>query len=323
MAWKFTIHNMKPEHALSVTDINDNFIEIIDEMGSLNEQNWNDRFLFRVDLTAGETNEIVNSIADDASYVINQTARITNPNYDLEHDFDDAEMQANLSFELNEDGGWNPIPFGGSTAANNIEMQFATKGGMLWIMASFQYSSGTAWFGFPQQRVDLQTWNGTGLVDPLDAVFHSEDGRLAINTRSYGAEFAIQIDGTIIPESILGSGESSVQDPAIYGQYHERPSGVSQFPEDYQGPLRGSTRGCWGDRLPCVVEAIVPVAPGIHTIKVVARVPKPLESRRPASFEGWNVGDVYPHTANPGFEYVPLPLQWVTNRELIVIEILR
>jgi len=128
MAWKFTIHNMKSEHALSVTDINDNFIEIIDEMGSLNEQNWNDRFLFRVDLTAGETNEIVNSIADDASYVINQTAQITNPNYDLEHDFNDAEMQANLSFELNEDGGWNPIPFGGSTAANNIEMQFATKG---------------------------------------------------------------------------------------------------------------------------------------------------------------------------------------------------
>jgi hypothetical protein len=302
-------------------DINDNFIEIIDEMGSLNEQNWNDRFLFRVDLGPTETNEIVNSIEDAAAYVINQTAHIINPNFDLENDFDDEVMQT-FSFELNEDGGWNPIPFGGASIESDTEMQFTSKGGKLWIMASFQYSSGTSWFGFPQQRVDKQTWNGVGLDDPTEAVFHSEGGRLALNTRSAGAEFAIQVDGTIIPESILGSGESSVQDPTVFRQWKSTPP-LPMLPENVWGPLRGSTPGCWGDRLPCVVEALVSIAPGVHTVRVVARVPKPLESRRPASLEAWNDGNVYPNVATPGFEYVPLPLQWVTNRELIVIEILR
>lgn len=302
MAWKFTIHRQNPLHALSVIDINDNFCEVIEEMGSLNEHNWTSRSFYRVDGF-----DVTDGIALNTAYELNQTAVVKNPNRDLESDFGTTSpLDPNeLGFEVPMSGTWERVPM--QTGATGGAMVVTCRGGMLWIMASFQHSSATDWFGFPLAQLHLGV-----LLYPFYADIH----RFPIETPARGLEYALRVDGAIIPESILGSGESSVQDPTAL-----------RVRKDDGGPygnVRGSTRGCIGERLPCVVEALIPISSGKHTVELVARsVGEPSSSGDTALtmntfIAGWNAAG----TAAEAI-YVPIPFNWCTNRELIVLEISR
>ena len=295
MAWKLSIHNMKDYHALSVTDINDNFTTVIDEVGLLNEHNWTQRSFYRVDGF-----NVTTSVDPGTAYVINQSSVEKNPNEDLENDFDTQNLDPNnLGFKVPATGGWEHVPTQSGTQGE--AMTITTKGGLLWIMASFQHSSGTNWWGVPQSR------------NPLPA--ENQALASAINAFSVGVEYALQVDGALVPESILGSGENSVQDRAEL-----RTQLLPPFTPEYSlGRVLGSTPGCYGERLACVVEAVIPITPGTHTIRLMARVPK--------SDAGEEVPLVYNYlqTLDPVniTDTIFTPLNWCTNRELIVLELVR
>jgi hypothetical protein len=294
MAWKLSIHNMKDYHALSVTDINDNFTTVIDEVGLLNEHNWTQRSFYRVDGF-----NVTTSVDPGTAYVINQSSVEKNPNEDLENDFDTQSLDPNnLGFKVPATGGWEHVPTQSGTQGE--AMTITTKGGLLWIMASFQHSSGTNWWGVPQSR-----------NPPAGEAINLR----AVNAFSVGVEYAIQVDGALIPESILGSGENSVQDRAELRIPQAEIGGV----EFAVGHVKGSTPGCYGERLACVVEAVIPITPGTHTIRLMARVPKSDAGEEvPLIFDYFQFQ--YPGIA-PDVTFTPL--NWCTNRELIVLELVR
>jgi len=298
MAWKLSLHNMKDRHALSVTDINDNFTTVIDEVGFLNEHNWTRRSFYRV----GGFN-VVRDVKPDAAFVINQTSVEKNPNEDLENDLNLMNLDpSGKGFKIPATAGWEHVPTQSGTQGDT--MTITTKGGLLWIMASFQHSSGTAWWGVPLSRQPTAT-TPAGYETAL----------LAVSPYSVGAEYALQLDGSIIPESILGSGENTVQDKAELRSTKLTISGV----EYTVGRVKGSTPGCYGERLPCVVEAVIPVPPGVHTIRLMARVPNAdAGEESPQIFEAAKAtgGGLITDT-------IFTPLNWCTNRELIVFELTR
>ena len=309
MAWKLSIHNMKDHHALSVTDINDNFTTVIDEVGLLNEHNWTRRCFYRVDGF-----NVTTSVSPSTAYVINQSSVEKNPNEDLENDFDLQNLDPNgLGFKIPATAGWEHVPTQSNTQGE--AMTITTKGGLLWIMASFQHSSGTNWNGQPLSK-----------PPPNPATSLWQYDMLAINTPSPGAEYALQVDGALIPESILGSGENSVQDKAELRTTKDTLLPPNPNVEQLiVGRVRGSTPGCYGERLACVVEAVIPIAPGTHTIRLMARVPLSQAGvELPLTLETEKLSrDINPGTGAPITTTVFSPMNWCTNRELIVLELVR
>ncbi len=320
MAWKFTIHQMKASHALSVIDINDNFTEIIDEMGSLGEHNWDAGAFYRVPPDGFDINE---GFTLSAAYGINQTAVTKDPNDDLIEDFGQGHSNPEtaidpngLGFKVPETGMWERVPCQ-TGPIQSLPLEITSRGGLIWIMASFQHSSHTNWVGFPMRNI---TGPGTA-SDTISNYPFTGSGtfywnRLALNELSYGVEYALAIDGAIIPESILGSGENTTQD-----QFDLR---VRKDSADQPlGHVRGTTPGCWGERLPCVTEAIISIAPGNHTIELLARC-RHIEledGTTPNAFPSWLTewGGV---PANKP-KWTSVPKNWCTNRELIVLELMR
>ena len=271
-------------------------------MGSLNEHNWTSRSFYRVDGF-----DVTNGVALNTAYELNHTAITKNPNRDLETDFSDPDPN-NLGFEVPMTGTWERVPM--QQGATGSAMTVSCRGGLLWIMVSFQHSSATDWLGFPLPQLGPDGF-------PLYP-FYGDIERLPIEMPARGLEYAIRVDGAILPESILGSGESSVQDPTVL-RYRV------QNGEAY-GSIRGSTRGCIGERLPCVTEALIPISPGLHTVELVARsVGEPKKDhQKPLTLNNypvnWNSAD---GGTAPAATFVPVPFNWCTNRELIVLEIMR
>jgi len=306
---------MKASHALSVIDINDNFTEIIDEMGSLDEHNWDAGAFYRVngfDVTQG--------FALDAAYGINQTAVTKDPNEDLILDFgqgagdpEKAIDPSNLGFKVPESGTWERVPC--QTGPDRaVPLEMTSRGGLIWIMASFQHSSHTNWIGFPMRYIDETTYDAYPFKTDGSTTDAQKEGRLMLNEISHGVEYALAIDGAIIPESILGSGENTTQDRSEFRL--ARKDGL------YVGHLRGTTPGCWGERLPCVTEAIISIAPGVHTIELVARCYNRVnkDGNTPNAFPSYL--DQYGGLASEPL-WVSVPKNWCTNRELIVLELMR
>ena len=255
MSWKYPKKNMKNNTPTEIEGINRGFQAVVDEIGQLNEHNWiANTFAAGVPPRASRA-----TFEKDAAYIIHCSAVSRDPNTDLLEELGPVLDPDNLGFEIPLSRDWVRVPMGDAGA-----LSITTKGGLFWILASFQHSTGT-------------------VEDYLDPLLNSP-----------GTFYAIRVNGAVLPETILGSGENLSQDKADVTT-----SGLA-------GPYTyGPTPGMYGERLPCVTEAIVTIPPGVHRVDLVAK----------SVLANWDP----PLTA----ALDPLPQQWCTNRELIVIEILR
>jgi len=156
MSWKFGPFTVSTRDVVSVDTINESFLSIIEEVtGELNEHN------FAEDAFDGTTSggQARADLAEDIGIRLHHTKQEADPN---------AVPAATAATPTN-------IPV--STRWTELESSFnktvVTKGGSLWIIASFQLGGS----------------NGAGLAS------------------EYGALFSIEFDGVILGDSLLGSGD--------------------------------------------------------------------------------------------------------------------
>ena len=118
---------------------------------------------------------------------------------------------------------WSPIKAAGAPSDLPLAVSFTSAGGVLWIIASFQTQL---------------TMNG-----------------------GMGYNFALELDGSILYESLFGGGDLS-NDVLL-----------SATPYTSNGP---AVEGAF---IPVVLEARTPVSPGNHTVRVVARTLRQLSGQ--------------------------------------------
>tara|TARA_R100001443_G_scaffold13374_2_gene23321 strand:+ start:14691 stop:15440 length:750 start_codon:yes stop_codon:yes gene_type:complete len=115
---------------------------------------------------------------------------------------------------------------------------------------------------------------------------------------AYGAMFALRVDGNVLTQSIVGSGDIQ-NDQMETQQYLPSPQGIGLL--CFNSPAITSTHAA------IVVEATIELAPGQHTIELVAMPPKR------------DLSDFTESTVVTPQRYV----KSITNRELIIIELRR
>lgn len=82
------------------------------------------------------------------------------------------------------------------------------------------------------------------------------------SSTSYGAMYAIEVDGTIISESIIGSGELS-------NEVYDTSSGAGF-----------TTPAVWGSQVAVLTECMVPVPAGVHVIRAMTYMPAASSSQK-------------------------------------------
>jgi hypothetical protein len=136
-----------------------------------------------------------------------------------------------------------------------------SSGGTLWICASLNAHAGTG--------------------DNMDA------------QKGYGWLFALKLNGVILNETILGTGDAQQE-------WYQGAIGAEPSDADFTNPQGGG--GLSGARLPVVIDTVVEVPPGRHLIEVAI-----------LNIRGSMQSDpIVPHTNT-----------YVTNREIFILEMLR
>jgi hypothetical protein len=154
---------------------------------------------------------------------------------------------------------------------SQLTQEFITTGGNFWLLASF---------------VAILPWYKPSVTgDPT-----------ALKESAFGAHFAFRLDGDILLDSLVGSGDTT-NDKYETNHFVNTPPGA--------GVLSFSSTGITATYASVVVEAIVSLPPGTHKLEVVA-IP-PAKSRLP------------PDT-DPQYEKYA---KTVTTREVIILELRR
>lgn len=203
MSWKYGPFTVSTREVVDVDTINESLLAIIEEVtGELNEHN------FAEDAFAGVDRTI---LAEDIGLRLHHEFQEANPN-------DPPTAAANTPNVVPVSTRWQAVD---PTMTKTV----TTKGGKLWIMASFQCRT-----------------NAT-----------------------YGALFAIEINGVVLGDSLIGSGD-------IDNDRLDQPSGGGVAPFTFN---LGSVPCVW---LPnagaLVIEAVVTVSPGQYIIRPVMRNPR-------------------------------------------------
>lgn len=220
MSWKFGPFTVSTRDVVDVDTINESLLSVIEEVtGELNEHNFAENAFDNSDR---------GKLAEDIGIRVHHVYQEADPN-------DPADGSATTPNVLPVSTRWQAVD-------PTLTKTITTKGGKLWIIASFQCQIAA----------------------------------------TFGALFAIEINGTVLGDSLIGTGDIDNDRLA------QASGGVAPFSFTF-GPV------------PCVwlpnagaivIEAVVPVSPGQYVIRPVIRNPR------------------------LGSEVI----QEVSNRELIVLE---
>lgn len=172
-------------------------------------------------------------------------------------------------------GGWDPTTFA-AAVQNNFEWQTldnATYGtvrvsvntgtSVLWVNAYAQY----LWFGFDSTPDVYGTARWYSAVPGTSSPGQHKNRAM---TQPCGLQFAIRVDGNIIPETITGIDDTVYRASVPIKPTQQRTGTILLAP----GPAdaRGEQICALGPPcLPIRVGACVPVSPGDHIIELVAR----------------------------------------------------
>jgi hypothetical protein len=219
MSWRFPRYQIFDADVIDYHAWNENAIPFVEEAtGMLNEHNFkygafND--LSKWDDDVGYRLHHVQQAADPNSY--RAGGSVSNGVRDDDGDGDglrdETGIPPNFVWMISR-GGWARID------DMIITLNTPAQGAQLWIQFSAQF----------------ELWRGKNfdIVSDVD----------------WGAQFAIRVDGAVVYESLVGSGELD-NDPASEG------AGVRNAP------------AIWGRRYPVSMDCIVEVPPGAHVVEVV------------------------------------------------------
>jgi len=145
----------------------------------------------------------------------------------------DPETAIGDFYRLKSSHGWFPIESGLARAVktNRLSIEATTPSCVLWVMASFQH----------HQK------------------FAPSRGQ---------AQYAIRVDGTVIPESITGGASAQTDQSHLFPtNIHNLPQGYSTLGFDAVIPGAGINQFYRSVSL----DTMVPVTAGTHTVEIVAR----------------------------------------------------
>jgi hypothetical protein len=177
VAWKFPKRIPRDNQVVDYRDLNEGIQPYVEEDGRLNEQNWSS------DLSGQLTRD---DLADDVSFrVLHKSNIIDASDTDNGWDNNGDGTPDIFPFEVVASRSWVPIPMDGT----NTGYSFQSRGGVLFIIASVQWSS-KGDFGV------FDTSAPSGPTTYVDA------------TASYYTMFGIRIDGALEAVSVLGDQDS-------------------------------------------------------------------------------------------------------------------
>lgn len=165
----------------------------------------------------------------------------------------DLNWAPGLAYQIQNNFEWNVITEPASFNSDPAQVTISTGNSVLWVNAYAQY----LWYGF--DNPPTSPWYPT----PRDQHAHGAMVSPA------NLQFAIRVDGNIVPESITGIDDMTYRASVPLRQSVQR-SATSILP----GPadIRGNQIVALGPPvLPVRISAMVPVQAGDHTVELVVR----------------------------------------------------
>lgn len=257
MAWKYPYHLVKRDFVVDNIALDENFLTVVEETsGYLNEHNFSTNsglVVTRQNAPAGYAMKLFRSRPSSSPSPVGKISS------------SDATIADMHWVEIpNTDGYETKAKFG-------ISMQFTSRGGPTWICASFNL-----------HHHPIARPAGLSINDlPYTEVTDPEVG--------YGFNCALELDGIIINESLVGSGDST-------SEFYREKAFVAASGGDPDEIYPRGGGGINGALNSVVLDAVLDVAPGRHTVRVA------IESIRASN----NNGGVY-----------------ISNREIFALELTR
>ena len=243
MAWRFPRHVISNNNVIEIDDINEDFRAVGEEASAeLNEHNWAaDSWNNRLtDLSDGVAVRVWDNGLDVAPGIYAAPA----PGQPTGAEFTTG------CYVVQEEQTWQAIP--------NLSLTINSTGGDLWVLASM--ATRLPWYK------SLATAPGSKAISNDD-------------WQAFGAMFGVRLNGQVLAESIVGSGDLT-NDQIVTDKYRASPPG--------SGILGFNSPAPTGRNLGIVVEAIVPLAPGQNTIDIVVMPAGPAKPvPRPEALAWW------------------------------------
>lgn len=235
MSWRYKLYDIEPEQVVAIGPINENFQPFVEELsGGLNEHNFAADAFTRDNFATDMALRLHRSIP--AVIIQNPLTGYDNPTL---ADWVDIQAQ----------DGWQ------SFTESGLRLEFVGRGGTTYICASFNIHCGTN-----------RTWEyPDDLPDPLAS---PNGGRVPkFRQMGFGYLVALRVNGAVLHETILGSGDPSQDDFRAY-KMTQQASAPERNYKDPIGALPQGGGGLAGARLPIVVDAVVELLPGTNLIEV-------------------------------------------------------
>jgi len=224
MSWKYPPSPIKTGHVIDNIAVNDNFLSVIEEStGYLNEHNFDaaDYIVARADLEAGYALKLFYSRPNPAA-APNANAVPAG-----------ATVPANW-VRLNGASQYQTFSKAG------LSLTFTSRGGPTWICGSFTLHNQV--LPRPASK-DADDYTTTGLLS---------------KRKGFGFNAAIELDGIILNESLIGSGDP--MNDYFNNDSNTTDDGITVFPKG-GGGVQGAANAL-------VVDTVIDLVPGIHTIRI-------------------------------------------------------
>jgi|MDSZ01.2.fsa_nt_gb hypothetical protein len=241
MAWKLPPQPIRSDSVLDIEPINQNFLSVVSESaGYLNEHNFRNTPNLVVQrkspsFEASALNTPAPKLPEDIGFRLFYSRK------------------AGGSDPCSRSGtGWEPISandFYATKAKTGFSLTATFRGGKVWICGSFNIHT---------HGKGRRIWVEGGVDD--SGIFVDSD---AASDKGFGFNCALEVDGAIVNESLVGSG-----DPTNENYLEGVPNkNTTPSPPQISFFKRGGG-GINGANIPVVVDAVIDLTPGPHTIRI-------------------------------------------------------
>lgn len=224
MSWKYPTSPIKTGHVIDNIAINDNFLSVTEEAtGYLNEHNFDasDYIVSRADLQPGYALKLFYSRPDPAAAPNSNT----------------VPRGSTVPSEWVRLNGASQYQ---TFAKKGLSLTFTSRGGPTWLCGSFTLHNHVIPRPSSTKPSDYTT---TGLLS---------------KRKGFGFNAAIELDGIILNESLIGSGDP--MNDYFDNESNTTDDGITAFPKG-GGGVQGAVNAL-------VVDTVVDLVPGTHTIRI-------------------------------------------------------
>ena len=271
MGWKYPKYSLQKEHVIDIAPINENFLSVVEETsGYLNEHNIR-------------------------AYPVPDIGTPATPIFDYDNTTptiqrDKLSRGGSMRLHVSQHNGAHPLDMGsdedvvyvdtaGSVMPFWVQTKFARNWTDLKRSPTFQTFDGQVGLSKKFTAIGGKVWvcasinihvhdpnrlggtiSGLSQTDDLTAAGYTMPtlGDLSLQ-KGFGFNVAIEVDGSIIYESLVGTGDISNE----YLQTDEQTGGNITTPQ--------GGGGINGAMIPVTTDAIVTLSPGEHTVRVAVQ----------------------------------------------------